>query len=101
MFPRTEDLLLWQIKIWQFSAWANRWPIFLGDLLSRITLNYVPSVTTATDIFVFVPNAVCNPEELSRDHKPFIYVLVNSMKLTSSLFVRPTEIVDGFACFKS
>jgi len=73
----------------------------LGDLLSRITLNDVPTVIMATDIFVFVPNAVCNPEELSRDEKPFIPFLVNSMKLTSSLFVRPTEIINGFAGFKS
>jgi len=61
----------------------------------------MPTVTTTTDTFVFVPNAVCNPEELSRDDKPFVPFLVNTMELTSSLFVRPTEIIDGFACFKS
>jgi hypothetical protein len=60
-------------------------------------LNDVPTVITATDT---IPNAVCNPEELSRHEKPFIPFLLNSMKLASSLFDRPTEIIGGFACFK-
>jgi hypothetical protein len=64
-------------------------------------LNDVPTVITATHTIVFVPNAVCNPKELSRHAKLFIPFVVNSMKLTSSLFDRPTEIIDGFAYFKS